>query len=35
MPWYSCKFAHKPILGCGVVLNVKQAYFETWLLRSR
>ena len=27
--------AHKPILGCGVVLNGKQAYFEPWLLHSR
>ncbi|MCA9091337.1 MAG: hypothetical protein KDA90_22200 [Planctomycetaceae bacterium] len=32
---YGRKFAHKPILGCGVVLNGKQAYFEPWLLRSR
>jgi hypothetical protein len=32
---YGRKFAHKPLLGCGVVLNGKQAYFEPWLLRSR
>lgn len=25
----------KPILGCGVVVNGKQAYFEPWLLPTR
>jgi predicted phosphodiesterase len=37
VPWfeYGRRFAHKPILGCGVVLNGKQTYFEPWLLRSR
>ena len=32
---YGRRFAHKPILGCGVVIGGKQAYFEPWLLRSR
>lgn len=32
---YGRKIAAKPILGCGVVLNGRQAYFEPWLLRSR
>ena len=32
---YGRKFAHKPILGCGIVLGGRQAYFEPWLLRSR
>jgi hypothetical protein len=32
---YGRKFARKPLLGCGVVLNGKQAYFEPWLLRCR
>lgn len=29
---YGVKFASKPILGCGVVVNGKRAYFEPWLL---
>lgn len=32
---YGRKIAQKPILGCGVVLGGRQAYFEPWLLRSR
>jgi hypothetical protein len=32
---YGRKITAKPILGCGVVLNGRQAYFEPWLLRSR
>jgi predicted phosphodiesterase len=32
---YGAKFPAKPILGCGVVLNGKQAIFEPWLLKSR
>lgn len=31
---YGRKFAQKPILGCGVVLDGKQAHFEPWLLKS-
>jgi hypothetical protein len=30
---YGRRFARKPLLGCGVVLNGKQAYFEPWPLR--
>lgn len=29
---YGRKFAQKPLLGCGVVIGGKQAYFEPWLL---
>lgn len=32
---YGRKLTAKPILGCGVVINGRQAYFEPWLLRSR
>jgi predicted phosphodiesterase len=32
---YGKKMPRKPILGCGVVINGKQAYFEPWLLPSR
>lgn len=32
---YGRRFAHKPILGCGVVLSGKQACFEPWQLHSR
>jgi hypothetical protein len=32
---YGRKITAKPILGCGVVINGRQAYFEPWLLRSR
>jgi metallophosphoesterase superfamily enzyme len=32
---YGKRFPAKPILGCGVVIGGKQAYFEPWLLRSR
>jgi len=32
---YGRKITNKPILGCGVVINGKHAYFEPWLLRSR
>lgn len=32
---YGAKFPAKPILGCGVVVNGKQAIFEPWLLRSK
>ena len=32
---YGVKFPAKPILGCGVVVNGKQAIFEPWILKSR
>jgi predicted phosphodiesterase len=32
---YGAKFPSKPILGCGVVVNGKQAIFEPWLLKSK
>lgn len=32
---YGRRFAAKPILGCGVVLNGTRAFFEPWLLKSR
>lgn len=32
---YGRKFAAKPILGCGVVIDGKRAVFEPWLLKSR
>lgn len=32
---YGHKFVRKPILGCGVVIDGKRAFFEPWLLKSR
>jgi hypothetical protein len=32
---YGRRITAKPILGCGVVLNGRRAFFEPWLLRSR
>ena len=32
---YGRKMSAKPILGCGIVLGGRQAYFEPWLLASR
>jgi|GEM_PF-1096232 metallophosphoesterase superfamily enzyme len=32
---YGRKFPSKPILGCGVVIDGRKAYFEPWLLKSR
>ena len=32
---YGRKFSHKPVLGCGVVIGGRRAYFEPWLLPSR
>ena len=32
---YARNMRRKPILGCGVVLGGKRAYFEPWTLRSR
>ena len=32
---YGKKFAAKPVLGRGVVIEGRQAYFEPWLLKSR
>jgi len=32
---YGAKFPSKPILGCGVVINGRQAIFEPWLLKSK
>lgn len=32
---YGRKLTAKPILGCGVVIDGRKAYFEPWLLRSR
>ncbi|MCA9267059.1 MAG: metallophosphoesterase [Planctomycetales bacterium] len=32
---YGRKMAARPILGCGVVLDGRRAYFEPWLLKSR
>ena len=32
---YGRKITAKSILGCGVVLGGRQAYFEPWLLHSR
>lgn len=32
---YGRKLPAKPILGCGIVIDGKAAYFEPWLLKSR
>ena len=32
---YGRRITAKPILGCGVVLDGRRAYFEPWLLKSR
>ncbi|MEW4530616.1 metallophosphoesterase [Maioricimonas sp. JC845] len=32
---YGRKLPAKPILGCGVVIDGRRAFFEPWLLRSR
>lgn len=32
---YGKVFPRKPILGCGIVIDGKQAYFEPWMLPSR
>ncbi len=32
---YGRRIVAKPILGCGVVLNGRRAFFEPWLLKSR
>lgn len=32
---YGRKLTAKPILGCGVVVDGRKAYFEPWLLKSR
>lgn len=32
---YGRKLSAKPVLGCGVVIDGRKAYFEPWLLRSR
>mgnify|MGYP001827774254 CR=1 FL=1 len=32
---YGRRFTAKPILGCGVVLDGRRAFFEPWLLKSR
>jgi len=32
---YGRKLAARPVLGCGVVVDGRKAYFEPWLLRSR
>lgn len=32
---YGKPFPRKPILGCGIVVDGKRAYFEPWLLKSR
>jgi len=32
---YGRKFPRKPVLGCGIVVNGKSAYFEPWLLGSK
>jgi len=33
--YYGRRFKQKPILGCGVVLDGRRAFFEPWLLKSR
>lgn len=32
---YGRKLSAKPVLGCGVVIDGRKAYFEPWLLHSR
>jgi metallophosphoesterase superfamily enzyme len=32
---YGRRFPAKPVLGCGVVIDGKRAFFEPWLLKSR
>ncbi len=32
---YGRRFSAKPVLGCGVVIDGKRAFFEPWLLKSR
>lgn len=32
---YGRRIVAKPILGCGVVINGRRAFFEPWLLKSR
>lgn len=32
---YGRRITAKPVLGCGVVMDGKRAFFEPWLLRSR
>jgi len=32
---YGRKFPRKPILGCGIVIDGRAAYFEPWQLKSR
>lgn len=32
---YGKRYPAKPILGCGIVVDGKSAYFEPWLLKSR
>ncbi|CAB4177823.1 Calcineurin-like phosphoesterase domain, ApaH type [uncultured Caudovirales phage] len=32
---YGKRFSRKPLLGCGVVIGGKQAYFEPWLLSCK
>lgn len=32
---YGRRITAKPILGCGVVINGRRAFFEPWLLKSR
>lgn len=32
---YGRKYNHKPMLGCGVVIDGTRPYFEPWLLKSR
>jgi predicted phosphodiesterase len=32
---YGRRIVAKPVLGCGVVINGRRAFFEPWLLKSR
>lgn len=32
---YGRRFPAKPVLGCGVIIDGKRAFFEPWLLKSR
>ena len=32
---YGRRIVAKPILGCGVVIDGRRAFFEPWLLKSR